>query len=212
MGGDAFLQKRRLSTLCSLTARSLANLNLLSKIKQRVDAPLMCLYASSMFIVSKHEDNHIYIKAWALHVARQTIGAMRDALSSETSNRYSTRASFCIMPDIWLYIMLVGCCKTGWKAVMYEQQNKKRQRLHIGSLIKAELERQERTVSWFARKLSCDRSNVYKLFKRSTVDTELLLRVSSVLNYNFFEVYTDEANGIIGHRSVDSPASAIDRQ
>ena len=33
--------------------------------------------------------------AWALRVARQTIGAMRDALSSETSNRYSTRAFFC---------------------------------------------------------------------------------------------------------------------
>lgn len=45
------LQKRRLSTLCSLTARSLANSNLLSKTKQRVDVPLMCLYASSMFII-----------------------------------------------------------------------------------------------------------------------------------------------------------------
>lgn len=62
-------------------------------------------------------------------------------------------------------------------------------RLHIGSQIKKELERQERTVSWFARKLCCDRSNVYKLFKRSTIDTELLLRVSQILHYDFFELY-----------------------
>ena len=61
--------------------------------------------------------------------------------------------------------------------------------MHIGSLIKEELERQERTVSWFARKLCCDRSNVYKLFKRSTIDTELLLRVSQILRYDFFDLY-----------------------
>lgn len=61
--------------------------------------------------------------------------------------------------------------------------------LHIGQRIKEELERQERTVSWFARKLYCDRSNVYKLFKRSAIDTELLLRISVILNHDFFEEY-----------------------
>ena len=65
-------------------------------------------------------------------------------------------------------------------------------RLHIGGLIRAELERQERTASWFARKLCCDRSNVYKLFRRSTIDTELLLRVSKILDYNFFELYSKQ--------------------
>lgn len=61
--------------------------------------------------------------------------------------------------------------------------------LHIGQRIKEELERQERTVSWFARKLYCDRSNVYKLFKRTTIDTELLLRISIILNHDFFGEY-----------------------
>lgn len=76
--------------------------------------------------------------------------------------------------------------------MMDEQHNKILSRLHIGNLIKEELERQERTVSWFARKLCCDRSNIYKLFKRSTIDTELLLRVSKILNYDFFELYKKE--------------------
>lgn len=83
-------------------------------------------------------------------------------------------------------------------------------RVHIGNLIKKELERQERTVSWFARKLSCDRSNAYKLFKRPNIDTDLLLRVSAILSYNFFEVYHEKANGIIGHKSVDTLASTDD--
>ena len=34
---------------------------------------------------------------------------------------------------------------------------------HIGQVIKQELERQERTVVWLARKLSCDRSNIYRI-------------------------------------------------
>jgi len=41
----------------------------------------------------------------------------------------------------------------------------------IGTLIKEELERQERSISWFARKFSCDRSTVYRLFQRETIDT-----------------------------------------
>ena len=63
--------------------------------------------------------------------------------------------------------------------------------IHIGQLIKDELERQERSVSWFARKLYCDRSNIYKIFKRSTIDTELLMRISVVLNHDFFSAYID---------------------
>ena len=70
--------------------------------------------------------------------------------------------------------------------------NKVMHSLHIGSLIKEELMRQERTISWFARKLYCDRSNVYHIFKRESIDTELLLRISLILGRNFFLLYVDE--------------------
>ncbi len=56
----------------------------------------------------------------------------------------------------------------------------------IGILIKEELEKQERSVSWFARKLSCDRSNVYRLFQKESIDTHLLARISLILNRDFF--------------------------
>jgi hypothetical protein len=57
----------------------------------------------------------------------------------------------------------------------------------IGELIRKELMAQERTVSWFARKLSCDRSNIYRLFDKHSIDTSLLYRISQVLQRNFFE-------------------------
>lgn len=56
----------------------------------------------------------------------------------------------------------------------------------IGSLIKKELEKQERSVSWFARKLACDRSNVYRLFQKESIDTHLLARISIILQHDFF--------------------------
>lgn len=65
-------------------------------------------------------------------------------------------------------------------------------RLHIGIEIKNELEKQERTISWFSRKLYCDRSNVYDIFKRQSIDTELLLRISIILGRNFFLLYENE--------------------
>lgn len=59
----------------------------------------------------------------------------------------------------------------------------------IGQQIEEELRRQERSVSWFARKLCCNRQNVYDIFRRTNIDAELLLRISLVLGRNFFEEY-----------------------
>lgn len=59
--------------------------------------------------------------------------------------------------------------------------------LHIGQLIKTVFERSGMTVSDFARQLNCERTNVYTIFKRRTIDVELLVIISKVLRYNFFE-------------------------
>ena len=64
--------------------------------------------------------------------------------------------------------------------------------IHIGEEIKKELEKQKLGITWLSRKLYCDRSNIYDIFKRSSLDTGLLLRISTVLNRNFFELYSNE--------------------
>lgn len=64
----------------------------------------------------------------------------------------------------------------------------------IGALIEAELHRQERTTVWFARKLGCNRTNAYKIFKRQSIDTELLMKISQILQYDFFSLYSRKLN------------------
>lgn len=64
--------------------------------------------------------------------------------------------------------------------------------VHVGKLIQAEMERQERGPSWLAKHLYCNRQNVYDIFKRESCDTALLVRVSKVLKYDFFAHLSEE--------------------
>lgn len=64
--------------------------------------------------------------------------------------------------------------------------------IHIGKIIEEEFYKQERSVTWFARKLCCDRTNIYSIFRRESIDTALLLRISYILGCDFFEFYTNE--------------------
>lgn len=62
----------------------------------------------------------------------------------------------------------------------------------IGQIIKDELISQERSVVWFSRKIHLDRSNVYRLFQKNSIDTDLLRRISQVLRRDFFALYSEE--------------------
>lgn len=73
----------------------------------------------------------------------------------------------------------------------------------IGKQIKDELARQERSVSWFASKLSCHRTNIYDIFARENIDTVLLIRISRILHHNFFRTLADEFD-----KGTTQPASS----
>lgn len=64
--------------------------------------------------------------------------------------------------------------------------------IHIGQLIKEELCKQERSVTWFAQKLCYERTNAYSIFKRQSIDTDLLARISNILHHDFFKHYSEE--------------------
>lgn len=59
--------------------------------------------------------------------------------------------------------------------------------VHVGKMIEEEMSRQGRTVAWFAREIYCEKSNVYKMFKRKSIDLQQLMKISEVLNYNFLK-------------------------
>lgn len=63
-------------------------------------------------------------------------------------------------------------------------------------LIKQILKKRKKTVVWFAEELSCSRTNVYKIFAKQSIDTYDLLRISKILDYDFFEIYSEEVKKI----------------
>lgn len=67
---------------------------------------------------------------------------------------------------------------------------------HIGHLIKEELRRQERTITWFARKLNYSRQNIYHIFDSQWITTDVLLKICDILNYNFYKIYSDYWDGV----------------
>lgn len=68
--------------------------------------------------------------------------------------------------------------------------------MHIGQKIKEELYKQERTPAWLARKINCERTNIYYIFSQSSINTGLLLSISKALDYDFFALYSNEIRGI----------------
>lgn len=58
--------------------------------------------------------------------------------------------------------------------------------LNIGQCIKEEMLKQERTMSWLARKLNRDRSAVYRMLNKNSIDTNTLADIARLLNRDFF--------------------------
>lgn len=62
---------------------------------------------------------------------------------------------------------------------------------HIGHLIREELHRQGRSVTWLAAQLNCSRQNVYGIFENKWIYTDTLWKIYEIMDFDFFELYTD---------------------
>ena len=62
--------------------------------------------------------------------------------------------------------------------------------IHVGKLIINRLQETGMTKSDFARRINKTSQNVYDIFERTTIDTGLLINISTILEYNFFERYS----------------------
>ena len=70
------------------------------------------------------------------------------------------------------------------------KQQAMEQPFHIGQLIQAQLKADQRSVGWLAREIGCSRNHLYKVFRKPSLDGELLLRISMAMNFNFFQYYS----------------------
>jgi transcriptional regulator with XRE-family HTH domain len=59
----------------------------------------------------------------------------------------------------------------------------------LGKKIEEVLKDRKMSVADFAKKINTNRNNVYDIFKRKSIDTELLYKISKILSYNFFELF-----------------------
>lgn len=62
---------------------------------------------------------------------------------------------------------------------------------HIGKIIKAELVRQGRSITWLATQVDCSRENLYKIFRRKWIYTDLLFQICEALDYDFFKLCSE---------------------
>ena len=70
-------------------------------------------------------------------------------------------------------------------AIMNDKGN-----IHIGHLIQAQLKTDKRSVGWLSREIGCTHNHVYKIFNKSSLDSDLIFRISKAMNFNFFQYYT----------------------
>ena len=75
--------------------------------------------------------------------------------------------------------------------------------IHIGHLIKQEVDRQGRRPTWLAKCLNCNRSNVYSIFQRKNIDIEMLFKISHLLKHNFFRDLTPLVDNEIDNCTIE---------
>lgn len=98
-----------------------------------------------------------------------------------------------------------------WSRIMNNQVN-------IGEIIRLEFEKTGWSVSRFAEMIGKDRTVVYHIFRRKTIDTALLYDISMVLNVDFFQFYSGQLsadNEIIRQRQPDNgsrPVPAVEKR
>ena len=98
-------------------------------------------------------------------------------------------------------IMTVGSPRLFiFKAFRGKELQKINLAMHIGNKIYEEVKRQGKTTVWLAKELSCDRTNVYRIYEKSSIDLSLLMRISNILKFNFFELLSEEYDNTLNKK------------
>jgi hypothetical protein len=75
--------------------------------------------------------------------------------------------------------------------------------IHIGSLIKTKVEQQQISVERITKFLDRREDEVEKMYQEKSIDTDILLKWSKLLKFDFFRFYT-------GHLILYAPYSRVD--
>jgi len=68
--------------------------------------------------------------------------------------------------------------------------------IHIGKKIREVLDKSHLSITEFASNINRTRDVAYKIFAKDHIDTELLQKISKVLNHDFFSYFTINFSGV----------------
>ena len=65
-------------------------------------------------------------------------------------------------------------------------------KIQIGQLIKEQFRQSKLSIEEFAGSIGCKRDNVYDIFQREWINTDQLLKISKILKFDFFKMYSEQ--------------------
>ena len=80
-----------------------------------------------------------------------------------------------------------------WQIYKRNNLTNTKKTMNIGKHIEEILRKQGKSAAWLATQIPCERTNVYNIFKRKSLDVRLLMRISVILEYDFFKELSEEA-------------------
>lgn len=79
--------------------------------------------------------------------------------------------------------------------------------VHIGQEIKKRLDDSKMTQKEFGFKIGVPQSNLNRIFNKESIETAKLIKISEVLDFNFFNLYTQNQDTTITTKGDFSPAT-----
>jgi hypothetical protein len=77
--------------------------------------------------------------------------------------------------------------------------------VHIGKELRSRFEKSGMTKVAFAERIGRTPKNLYEIFERPSIDTQILRKASEVLRFNFFRLYVEDLESEMGS---DLPVAA----
>ncbi len=86
-----------------------------------------------------------------------------------------------------------------WYLMKKEKSNKNNNQpsVHIGKVIQSKVNTSGLTISEFAEKIHMSRPAVYQMFKKQSIDSDLLVRISLLLKENFVKYIYQEVECLL---------------
>jgi len=87
-------------------------------------------------------------------------------------------------------------------------------KVQIGKLIKEQFIQSKLSIDEFAGLIGCNRDNAYDIFRREHINTDQLLKISKMLNFDFFKIYSELINNEMItqlHITISIPKKEMER-